>query len=120
LRRQIDKDFRDAGIEPPTHAIESVSLLTNRRLLLRGDYVAVWPREVAHEDCEQGRLALLPIKLPSAIGAVGITTRADTRLPPAAKALIEAIHECSGEPFGLDSGTKMSKKTVARFGAVRH
>jgi DNA-binding transcriptional LysR family regulator len=93
LRRQIDKDFRDAGLEPPAHAIESVSLLTNRRLLLDGDYVSVWPRQVAREDHEQRRIVLLPLKLPSTIGPIGITTRAHARLSPAAQALIQAIRD---------------------------
>ncbi|TAN05218.1 MAG: LysR family transcriptional regulator, partial [Rhizobiaceae bacterium] len=33
MRRQIDIAFLEEGLEPPVHAIDSVSLLTNRQLL---------------------------------------------------------------------------------------
>src|SRR5262249_54319873 len=109
LRRQIEKDFRDASLEPPAHAIESVSLLTNRRLLRRGDYVSVGPGEVAKENCEQGHLVLLPIKLPSTVGSIGISTRADARLSPAAEALIKSLREVC--PAHLNkNGTKDQRR----------
>jgi DNA-binding transcriptional LysR family regulator len=91
LRRQIEKDFWDAGVDPPAHAVESVSLLTNRRLLLDSDYISIWPTEVTYEDCEHDRIALLPIELPSTAGYIGITMRSESGLSPAAQACIEAI-----------------------------
>lgn len=112
LRRQVEKDFRDAGLEPPAHAIESVSLLTNRRLLLDGDYVSVWPRQVARDDHEQRRIAILPIDLPSTAGPIGITTRADARLSPAAQALIQAIRQKAKQHRSASSRSLSSRRTI--------
>lgn len=91
LRRQIEKDFNDAGLHPPTAVVESVSSLANRQLLLTGDYVSVWPGQIARADQMLGVVAILPVDLPSTAGPVGISTRREGRLSPAAGALIEAL-----------------------------
>ncbi|MBM3648841.1 MAG: LysR family transcriptional regulator [Alphaproteobacteria bacterium] len=91
LRRQIDKDFRDAGVEAPLSMIDSVSPFANRRLLLSGDYVCIWPYEIARDEELAGRLTILPVALPSTFGPIGITTRRGGRLSPAAEALIASL-----------------------------
>lgn len=91
LRRQIDKTFRDEQLEPPTHAVESVSLLTNRGLLFDADYLAVWPWQVARVEEEAGRIAILRLKLGPTAGPIGITTRAGGRLSPAADMLVREL-----------------------------
>jgi DNA-binding transcriptional LysR family regulator len=91
LRGQVDRAFYELGLEPPAHAIESLSLLTNRRLLLDADYVSVWPRQVTFDDHEYGRIAILPLRLPTTVGPIGIITRSEGELTPAAEALIRTI-----------------------------
>lgn len=91
LRRQIDKAFRDAGLETPGNAIESVSLLTNSELLTSSDYLAVWPWQVANRDVLSGRLMVLPIVIGETINSVGVTARTDAPMAPAAKAFLETL-----------------------------
>ena len=91
LRRQVEKDFRDSGLEPPGAAIESVSPMLVRRLLLLGDYLAVWPLEVASIEASLGLVATLDLELPSTRGPIGITIRRGHDLSPAALALVDAL-----------------------------
>src|SRR5690606_29218674 len=77
LRRQIDLTFLEEGLDPPTHAVDSVSLLTNRQLLLAGDYLGVFPAQVARQEASLGGLVILPVSLGATAGLIGVTTRAD-------------------------------------------
>ena len=69
----------------------SHSLLTNRRLLLDADYISVWPRQVTFDDYERGRIVILPVRLPTTAGTIGIITRSGAELSPSAEALIQTI-----------------------------
>jgi DNA-binding transcriptional LysR family regulator len=91
LRRQIDEGFRQAGLRAPVNIVESVSLLTNRALVLRADYLAVWPVQLADVEAELGLVQALPIDLPTTRRPIGISTRRDARLSPAAATLIAAL-----------------------------
>ena len=97
LRRQIDKAFQDENFDPPLPAVESVSLLLNRTLLLLTDYLSVWPWQVACRDASLGQVGILPIVLPSTAGPIGITTRLDSRLSPAAEAFVETLQSVASE-----------------------
>lgn len=88
LRRQVEKAFHDADLEAPRPVVQSVSLLTNRALLLSTDMIGVWPRQVVLEDVRQNVLAILPVTLPPAVGHVGISRRRGVILSPAAQALV--------------------------------
>ena len=81
LRRQIDKDFAEAGLRPPASVIDSVSFLTKRKLLLQDDYVTVWPRQVALEHLGRQEISILEIDLPSTFGPIGINKYARRRHP---------------------------------------
>jgi DNA-binding transcriptional LysR family regulator len=81
LRRQIEIAFRKAGAEPPTRAIESLSILANHTLLLESDMVAAMPYQVV--DTQSG-LCRLPVSIETALGPVGISVREDEELTPAA------------------------------------
>jgi DNA-binding transcriptional LysR family regulator len=91
LRDQINRALYDIGLEPPSHVIESLSLLTNRRLLLDADYISVWPRQVTFDDYEGGNIVILPLRLPTTTADIGIITRSGARLSPAAEALAQII-----------------------------
>lgn len=97
LRRLIDISFREEGLEPPAHAVESVSLLTNRALLTDADYLGVLPASVARREVLGGALVVLPITLQATASPIGITLRSNTRLSPAAQVLVETLrHTAAG------------------------
>ena len=91
LRRQLEKAFFDAALEPPRCAVQSVSLLTNRRLLYESDLIGAWPRGVAADDLVAGHLVSLPVRLSEILGPVGVSTRKSARLSPAAQALLTIL-----------------------------
>ena len=92
LRGQIEKAFFDAELDPPPCAVQSVSLLTNRRLLYDSDLIGVWPRSVAADTLAQGRLVSLPVRLAEILWPVGVSTRKHARLSPAADALLSMLY----------------------------
>lgn len=91
LRRQIDIAFREEGLEPPTHAVDSVSLLTNRALLIDADYLGVFPAQVARREAASGAITILPVTLRATAIPIGITTRTNARLSPAAEVLVDIL-----------------------------
>ncbi len=95
MRRQIEAAFRDDGLEPPPHAVETVSFLTTRALLLQTDYLAVWPAQVARLETQGHGIAMLDVALPSTTRPIGVTTRANDRLSPAARLLIAYLHDAA-------------------------
>ena len=97
LRRQLETAFFDAGLDPPNCAVQSVSLLTNRRLLLDSDLIGVWPRGVAADELAQGRLVALPVRVADILWPVGVSTRKHVRLSPAAQALLSMLRAVGGE-----------------------
>lgn len=95
LRRQIDEGFRQMGLRAPTNSVESVSILTNRALVLRADYLAVWPVQLARFEADLGLVRALDIPLPTTQMPIGISTRRDARLSPAAETLIAALRQAA-------------------------
>lgn len=97
LRRQIDIAFRQEELEPPPHAVESVSLLTNRALLVDADYLGVFPAQVARREAATGAITILPVALRATAIPIGITTRTNTRLSPAATLLVDTLRRTAAE-----------------------
>ncbi|UXM95078.1 LysR family transcriptional regulator [Bartonella sp. HY329] len=93
LRRQIDDIFRDEGYEPPTNVVESVSLLTNRYLLTSGDYIGIWPDQVAKLEKQNGLIDILPLDLAHLNRPIGITTLIDGRETPASQMFLKILRE---------------------------
>lgn len=91
LRRQIDEGFRQMGLRAPSNVVESVSIVTNRALVLRADYLAVWPVRLAQFESDLGLVEPLDIALPTTRRPIGISTRRDARLSPAAETVISAL-----------------------------
>ena len=91
LRRQIEEAFRQDGLLPPHYGVESVSVLANRALVLRTDYLAVWPVQLAQAEAASGLVEILPIALPTTARPIGVSTRRKGRLSPAAAVLIDAL-----------------------------
>ena len=91
LRRQIDEAFRIENAPAPTSCVESVSILTNRALVLMADHLAVWPVQLVAFEAGLGHIAALPIELPTMRQPIGILTLRAARLSPAAETLIAAL-----------------------------
>ena len=91
LRREIDNAFHKVNLPVPRNAIESVSVLTNRTLLIETDMIAVMPYEVVKTYEEVGQMKRLPIRLKADLGPVGYTVRADSELTPAVQYLLQVL-----------------------------
>lgn len=109
LRRQIDQAFRDQGLPAPRPAVQSLSVLTNRQLLLDSDMVGVWPRQVVVDDVRAGVLAILPVKLPPTAGPIGIARRRDAILSPAAQALCDELRAVAAPTKQLRSASSAAR-----------
>ena len=97
LRREIDNAFHKSGLPVPSNVIESVSILTNRTLLMETDMIAAMPYQVIRTYEEIGLLCQLPVTLKADAGPVGVSTRSNTQLTPAANYLLELLREVGAE-----------------------
>lgn len=95
LRRQIDLFFIRQQQYVPTLAIESVSYLTNRALMLSRDLIGFLPAEVIAQDIENGNLSQLDWVVPFGQGPIGISYRDDSSLSPAGQAFKQALHKAA-------------------------
>lgn len=95
MRRQIDEAFRVEGVPPPVNCVESVSILTNRALVLRANHLAVWPVQLVRFEQDLGHVAPLSIDLPTTRRPIGISTLRATRLSPAVETLLIALRRLS-------------------------
>jgi DNA-binding transcriptional LysR family regulator len=94
LRRQIEHAFRQEGLEPPSDAVESISILTNHALLMSTDMIAAMPFQVGSS---QVGLTVLPIALDGASSRVGATISAQVELSAAARFFMTVVHEIAAE-----------------------
>ena len=100
LRHRFDLMFREAGLAPPTHLIETASLLIVTKLLQVTDFIAVVPTEVARYYATYGMVALLPMQLSCSMDWFGIITRTDWLLSPAATVLLRALKTSAVSNYG--------------------
>lgn len=91
LRGQVEAAFESEGLAPPVNFVESISLLTNRAILLQSDSIGVMPYEIFRHDIAEGLVVVLPVKLSTVPSPVGIITRAGSTPSPPAARLIEHI-----------------------------
>jgi DNA-binding transcriptional LysR family regulator len=84
LRRQIEKEFFDRGLPPPSIAVECVSFLTIRSLLARTDMLCVLPFNVVEYEITHGLLATVECDLNISNGPAGVSYRSFDLLSPAA------------------------------------
>jgi DNA-binding transcriptional LysR family regulator len=91
LRGEIDHAFRAQGLEPPRSIVESVSMLTNRTLLLETQMIGVLPAQVAEGDRALGLLAVLPVALPTVKRAIGVTRPAFGAPSPSVAAMLACL-----------------------------
>ena len=99
LRLQLEAAFREVALPAPRVALESVSLLTNVRILGQSDFLGILPTLVAQHEITAFGLAAIPIQLASIPGAVGISVRKETRLAPAAAAMVDHLQKTAARLF---------------------
>ncbi len=90
LRRQLEAEFRNAGLEPPVNSIESISILTNFKLISETDMIAAMPLHVVSLN---PALTALSVELKSASSATGVTYRSGENLSPAVDYYIKILEK---------------------------
>ena len=98
--RFTEAAFRQAGVEPPSRLVESVSILTNAALLQQTDMLGVMPINVARHYAGAGALAVLDVVLPPPSGPVGTITRAGTGSNPVLEQLLQALRDAGAAIAG--------------------
>lgn len=93
LRDSLAVIFTEHGLTLPTQDVETAALPVIVSLLREADMLSALADEVVHAELDAGVLVRLPVTLPLRLGAAGIVTRRDHRLPPAARALLETLRE---------------------------
>lgn len=94
LRRQIEQCFRQARMELPVRAVESISILANYAILRETDMVAAVPYQVA---VSQPDLVRLPLDLNIGYGPVGVTLRMGDERSPATNYFLAMLRRVATE-----------------------
>lgn len=95
LRQIIEAAFHDLNLDLPQAPCESVSVVSNRRLILETDCICAFPWQVVEPDVEAGLLARIDAGLELSFGPVGISRRKAGLPSRAAEALIAALREAA-------------------------
>jgi DNA-binding transcriptional LysR family regulator len=91
VRRAIEQEFAEAGLEPPAGIIESTSYFTTVQLVLQSESVAVVPKSMVREHVQAEMLTQLPLPLNTQPAGFGILTRRGEPLTATAAALIDIL-----------------------------
>lgn len=91
LRQIIENAFHDARTELPQTCCESVSVVSNRRLILETDCICAFPSGVVQFDIDNGVLARLAFGALPSFGPVGVSRRQGGGLSRAALALLDEL-----------------------------
>lgn len=83
--------FANAGLDLPTHRIESMSLFTNLGLITHADACCLMPRGAFQLLNAGGQISEVPIAGVDRFGDVGLSLRSGHRLSPAAHLLTETL-----------------------------
>ena len=105
-RQRVDAAFRQAGVDPPSRLVESVSILTNAALLQQTDMLGVMPVNVARHYTGAGALAVLDVVLPPPSGPVGTITRAGAVSNPVLEQLLQALRDAGAAIAGDGSAPR--------------
>lgn len=96
LRRQFEAVFHRQGLRAPSPAIESVSFLVNRSLLLETDMLGVWPRSLIDTELDGHRFTILETEVTVEVGTIGISRRRESLMSPAAEAVMSELRLTAG------------------------
>jgi DNA-binding transcriptional LysR family regulator len=98
LRHRFDLMFREAAHAAPTRLIEAVSSVLVSRLLQETDYLALMAKDVAEYYSAHGLVSMLDAPLSCDMDSLGLVTRKDWPLSPAACTVCEALEEAATKP----------------------
>lgn len=99
LRAKLEKEFFNAGLQPPNCTIESTSWLTNQYLWENTDLIGVAPEHIIKEKVTRGELVRLPIDLKFSLGSVGISISYENELSSVVKNFIDAVKSACQVPY---------------------
>lgn len=90
-RELFEKELRGNQLSVPRHAVETSSILVTRGILGASDCIAILSTPQVYQELDLGLLSVLRFDLTLAKRPVGLVTRADGSLSPAARLLIDCI-----------------------------
>lgn len=93
MRVLIDREFADAGGEPPMVVVQSSSILATFALVNATDMLAVTPESVATYYKGRGLISVLPVTLRGSLDPYGIITRRGRWLSSAVRLFIDAVRQ---------------------------
>lgn len=103
MRRTLERELSDAGIEVPRYPLETASAFATLTMLQETpDLVAVVPRAVAEFGERFGMLVRLPVPMRALEDPYGVITRAGAHLSPGARLLIDSLKVHCTEPLPDD------------------
>jgi LysR family pca operon transcriptional activator len=95
FRQIVESAFLERGLPMPQAALESLSVLSNRCLVLETEHICPFPLGVIRHELDAGSLVRLPIDPPLWFGPVGITYRRDHPLSLAAEAFCACLRRAA-------------------------
>lgn len=93
----FERAFAAEGVAPPTVALQTYSHALLRSVLACSDHIALVSPWHLRSDLQSGVLRSLPLPLQGTRRAIGITTRRDALLQPAALRLVQTLHAIAQE-----------------------
>jgi LysR family pca operon transcriptional activator len=93
IRSEIDSFLISQGLSKLSNVIETLSFEFARNLMLESNAVVCHPLGAMRRELDEGRVVALDYASEAMVGAVGITTPAETEVSAAAQLLIQAIRE---------------------------
>lgn len=91
LRHRFEQMFQTNGLHPPTHLIETTSILFTTKMLSSSDDIAITSNDVVDHYQKHGMATMLPIRLPCEMEKYGLVTRTDRLLSPGATRVLEQL-----------------------------
>ncbi|MCB1754872.1 MAG: LysR family transcriptional regulator [Gammaproteobacteria bacterium] len=91
LRQMLEAAFHDANLDLPEAMCESMSVVSNRQLILHSNVIGAFPAQVLAPDIASGMLAAVRLARPLTFGPVGISTLRGVMPGNAVGALIDAV-----------------------------
>lgn len=92
-RQNAESLLSSQGCKMPATCVETLSASLSRQLTVDYNYVWFVPSGAVKEDLRQGALTSLPVTTQGAGEPIGILTRVDTPLSPAAQILLASIRK---------------------------
>jgi molybdate transport repressor ModE-like protein len=90
-RSAMETMFRHAGLNLPSHSVETSSYVVIRSLLLATDMVCLLPIEALAEDFASAMLARVPVRVDLPLPAISVVRSSERELAPAAKTLLNYL-----------------------------